>query len=103
MKVKLLVLIVLLLKYNITSAVKNTFVFKNKPTCGLQNPTQSFDCSQASTDSDTCCYFTYGSQKGCFKLGYSYSGSYSLEGLNVYCSSILMKGISLIFLLVAII
>lgn len=102
MRVKLIILIMLLLNYCICSAVKNTFIFKNKPSCGIINPTHSYDCSQSTTDSNTCCYYTYGSQTGCFFLGSNYIGNYRIEGLSVNCSSKLIKIISLVLLLIVI-
>ena len=102
MRVKFIIVIMLLLNYCTASAVKNNFIFQKKSSCGTSNPLHSYDCSQATTDTNTCCYYTYGSQTGCFFLGNNYNGSYKIDGLSVYCPSNIINTISLVLLLIVI-
>lgn len=86
---KLLIIHMLILQH-ISIVRKEKFVFKSKEECNkeIYLPESSLTCSRFTTDTDSCCFYSFGSQTGCFFLGQSLNGVYEKDGLKIVCFSL---------------
>lgn len=80
-----------------SSDSNNWFDSQTGKTCGMLNPTDQKNCSDSSTSSDSCCYFSYEGYKGCFWLGNKYSGTYQSQDIAFICSGFWMSRINPLF------
>jgi hypothetical protein len=75
----------------------------NLKKCGKTNPLSKIECSNYSTQSNSCCYFNYGGSTGCYSLGSKYIGSTTYGNYILQCDGTFMKyTFSLFFIIILI-
>ena len=67
--------------YSIDCGIGSTFMdsdwdltLDDKSVCGTMNPKDYKDCSKASTEDNSCCYYEVDDMKGCYWLGIKHQG-----------------------------
>jgi hypothetical protein len=55
-------------------------------TCFKVNPKTYEECYLNSTDTNSCCYYSYSGISGCYWLGTNYLGSTDVNGITMICS-----------------
>ena len=55
--------------------------------CGISKPSEENDCFSYSTDTNSCCYYSYFDKKGCILYNGLHNGETNYGGLLVTCSS----------------
>lgn len=59
--------------------------------CDNGTPDSINDCTQYDTEFSSCCYFKYGSVKGCVMLGKRYLGEIVYGGMDFICEGIILR------------
>jgi hypothetical protein len=54
--------------------------------CGEMNPTKSSQCKLHSSDTDSCCWFTYQNIAGCFRYGGKFKGKMTEGDVYISCN-----------------
>ena len=68
--------------------------------CFRTNPKTYEECYLNSTDTDSCCYYSYSGISGCYWLGTNYIGSTVVHGITLICSMNFTEYSSVLFLFV---
>jgi hypothetical protein len=55
--------------------------------CGISKPSEENDCFSYSSQTTSCCYYSYFSKKGCVSYNGLHNGKVIYGGLLVSCSS----------------
>ena len=84
--------------YSIDCGLGSTFMdndwemtLEDRQVCGTLHPNKYTDCSDASIDDNTCCYYEGEDMKGCYWLGIKYSGKVSKNKYTFICRSNYIK------------
>jgi hypothetical protein len=82
---KLIFPLVLFTLSNLTNTqTTNITTFQAIP-CGLNKPTIDNDCYGFTTESNSCCYYSYGSTHSCILLNTRFKGNLNYGALYVSC------------------
>ncbi len=72
------------------------------PSCGITNPAFIYDCTNSSTDKNSCCYYSYGALTGCFMLDFVSQSTLSPGKLTITCGESITKVVQLMLILIVI-
>lgn len=59
--------------------------------CGIKKPTIENDCYKFTTETNSCCYYSYGSVHSCIYLDTRFKGYLNYGGLFVSCDTNFLK------------
>lgn len=59
--------------------------FSQNIACGKESVTYISDCTNSSTETNSCCYYSYSDYKGCFWLGSKFDGESNYNGIKFNC------------------
>ena len=79
-------------KYSINCGIGSTFVdsdwdltLDDKAICGTMFPKEYNDCTKASTDDNSCCFYEGKEMKGCYWLGIKHQGKVTKNKYTFVC------------------
>lgn len=99
MKLNASKVLILIVGFILIIGINTEYTFDIFERCFHGTPDSIDDCTQHQTETSSCCYFQYGSVKGCVMLGKRYLGGTVYGGMNFICKGEFISRIQLVIIL----